>query len=65
MMDLSELALEVVEIISHLKEEPGKAHNRIVVLEQQVAEKDRCIQELTDSLMLQVIKSRTQQKSAG
>ena len=65
MMDLSELALEVVEIISHLKEELGKAHNRIVVLEQQVAEKDRCIQELTDSLMLQVIKSRTQQKSAG
>ena len=56
-MDASTLALEAVEIISHLKDELGKAHDRIVLLEQEAAEKDRCIQELTDSLMLRVVAS--------
>ena len=33
---------------------------RIVLLEREVAEKDRCIQELSDSLMLRVIKANKQ-----
>lgn len=64
-MDPSELALEALKIISHLKDELGKAHDRIVLLELEAAEKDRCIQEVTDSLMLRVIKARTQKSASG
>ena len=64
-MDPSELALEALKIIGHLKDELRKAHDRIVLLEQEAAEKDRCIQELTDSLMLRVIKARTQKSASG
>jgi len=51
-------------MITHLKDELARAHDRIVLLEQQGAEKEQCIQELTDSLMLRVIKSRTQKSSS-
>lgn len=61
-MDASTLALEALEIISHRKDELGKAHDRIVLMEQEAAEKDRCIQELTDSLMLRVIRARSQKR---
>ena len=63
-MDPSELALEAVEMLTHLKDELARAHDRIVLLEQQGAEKEQCIQELTDSLMLRVIESRTQKSSS-
>ena len=64
-MDPSLLALAAVEIISHLKDELARAHNRVVLLEEQVVEKDRCIEELTDSLMLRVVNSRTQKSARG
>jgi hypothetical protein len=64
-MDASTLALAAVEIISRLKDEMTKAHDRIVLLEQEVVEKDRCIEQLTDSLMLRVIESRRQKGASG
>lgn len=63
-MDPSEIALRALETISNLKEELTEAHCRIVLREQQVAEKDRYIQELTDSLMLRVVNAH-KGKSAG
>ena len=50
-MDPTLVALRALETITTLKEELTKAHNRIVELEQQVRQKEQCIQELTDSLM--------------
>jgi len=64
-MDPSKLALGAVEMITHLKDELARSHDRVVLLGQHVAEKQRCIQGLTDSLMLRVIKSRTQKSSSG
>ena len=64
-MDPSLVALRALETIRQLKEELAKANNRIVELEQQVGQKERCIQELTDSLMLRVIKARTQKSARG
>ena len=64
-MDPSLVALRALDTISNLIEELGEAHCRIVQLEQEVAEKERCIQELTDSLMLRVIKARTQKTASG
>ena len=64
-MDPSLLALAAVEIITQLKDELAKAHNRVLKLEEQVVEKERCIQELTDGLMLRVIKARTQKTASG
>jgi len=64
-MDPNTLALAAVEIISRLKDEMAKAHNRVLELEEQVAEKERCVQELTDSLMLRVIRARTQKRASG
>jgi hypothetical protein len=64
-MDPSTLALAAVEIISRLKDEMAKAHDRILLLEQEVVEKDRCIEQLTDSLMLRVIESRRQKGASG
>jgi len=51
-------------MITHLKDELARAHDRIVLLEQQGAEKEQCIQELTDSLMLRVSKSLIQKSSS-
>src|SRR5580765_7831274 len=59
-MNPSLLALAAVEIISHLKDELAKAHNRVLVLEEQVVQKERWIQELSDSLLMRVVKSHMQ-----
>jgi hypothetical protein len=64
-MDPSLVALRALETIRHLKEELAKAHHRIGELEQQVGQKEQCILELTDSLMLRVIKARTQKGAGG
>jgi hypothetical protein len=53
-MDASTLAVEAVEIISHLKDELAKPHNRIVELEQQVEQKEQCVQEPKECGQLRV-----------